>query len=259
MKTPTGEFIWYELMTTDADAACRFYGDLLGWHAADSGMPEMDYRMLSIGNVPVGGVLQLTDEMLGGGARPGWLGYVEVADVDAAAAAIELDGGSLTLAPRDIPNVGRFAMIGDPQQIPLYIMHSTSEDSSMAFEADAVGHCAWNELATPDLAAALRFYTKHFGWTRGEKMPMGDLGDYQMFDANGRTIGGMMSAGPAGSPPMWRFYFRVAGLAEAVKKTTAAGGQVVHGPQEVPGDDEIIVGVDPQGAMFALVSRRAAA
>lgn len=256
MAIPSGEFIWYELTTTDSDAACRFYENVVGWRITDSGMPDMDYRLLNAAETSVGGVFALNEEMLGGGARPAWLGYVEVADVDESVADIEADGGSTLVSPRDIPNVGRFAMIADPQGIPLYVMHSTSGDASQAFDAAGIGHCAWNELATPNLQKALSFYTGNFGWTLGESMPMGDLGDYQMFDQGGRPIGGMMTAAPEGSPAMWRFYFRVPSLKRAIAAIESGGGSVIHGPQEVPGDDEILIGIDPQGAQFALVAKR---
>lgn len=254
MTESNGGFFWYELLTTDADAAQRFYADVVGWRITDSEMPNMDYRILSSAVGPVGGLMQLSDEMLEGGARPVWLGYVPVADADAAAANITAAGGKVLLAPTDIP-VGRFAMVADPQGIPFYVMRDTSGEPSQAFKAETGGHCAWNELATPDSSAALRFYTEQFGWTLGETMPMGDLGDYQMFEHGGEAIGGVMTA--ADAPPMWRYYFRVPSLKDAVARIEQAGGSVNHGPQEVPGDDEIIIGTDPQGALFALVGKRA--
>jgi predicted enzyme related to lactoylglutathione lyase len=256
MAAPVGEFIWYELMTTHAEGACKFYGEVVGWQAADSGMPNMDYRILSAGSVPVGGVLELSKEMLDGGVRPGWCGYVEVADVEATVDAVKAGGGSVHVPPSDIPDVGRFAMISDPQGVPIYVMHSTSPEESRAYDQAEIGHCAWNELSTPDPEAALDFYMPLFGWTRGETMAMGEAGDYQMFDAAGRSVGAVMKATPLGPPPMWRFYFRVASLTEASARIREGGGSVLHGPQQVPGDDEILIAADPQGVMLAVVAKR---
>jgi uncharacterized protein len=252
-----GAFIWYELMTTDAGAAQRFYADVVGWRITDSGMEDVDYRLLNAPDGQIGSIMPLDQEMLDGGARPVWLGYVAVENVDAAAASIVTAGGNVLVRPTDIPNVGRFAMIADPQGIPVYIMRATGGEGGQAFKPMTDGHCAWNELATPDLSAALRFYTSQFQWERGETMPMGDMGDYQMINLGAEQIGGMMTAGPDGSPPMWRFYFRVPSLKDAIKRIEANGASVIHGPQEVPGDDEIVIAMDPQQAMFALVSRRA--
>jgi uncharacterized protein len=256
MSNPTGAFIWYELLTTDADAAQKFYSSVVGWRITDSGMPDMDYRVLNAGDAPVGGLMALSRDMLDGGARPVWLGYVMVDDVDATIASVTKAGGRLMLPPSDIENVGRFAMVSDPQGIPMYVMHDTSGRPSRAFEERADGHCAWNELATPDQAAALDFYTGQFGWKLGETMSMGEMGDYQMIDVGDTTIGGVMTAAD-GWPAMWRYYFRVPDLKAAIDETTSGGGQILHGPQEVPGDDEIVIAMDPQGATFALVATKA--
>jgi hypothetical protein len=71
MGNPKGDFIWYELLTPDADAAQRFYGDVVGWTVSDSGQPGMDYRILEAGDGPAGGLMQITDQMPG--MQPVWL------------------------------------------------------------------------------------------------------------------------------------------------------------------------------------------
>src|SRR5688572_18311364 len=107
-------FIWYELMTTDQDAALDFYTHVVGWSSADheNSIPGgMRYVILSAGERGIGGAMQLTDDMCAGGARPGWVGYVGVADTDAKAKEVEAAGGRILMGPDDIPNVGRFAMV----------------------------------------------------------------------------------------------------------------------------------------------------
>ncbi|WP_288409715.1 VOC family protein [uncultured Sphingomonas sp.] len=75
-----GDFIWYELLTRDIDAAAAFYGDVIGWTVQDSGMPGMDYRLfVAPDGTMVGGLMA----MPGGMPDPIWLGYVAVDDVDA--------------------------------------------------------------------------------------------------------------------------------------------------------------------------------
>jgi predicted enzyme related to lactoylglutathione lyase len=253
MSTTLGAFVWYELLTTDADAAQSFYAELIGWRISDSGMPNMDYRMCATPQGGVGGIMQLTTAMLDGGARPCWLGYVSVADVENSLKGIAAAGGSVMVPPSDIPEVGRWAMIADPQGIPVYVI-ALEQDAASAFDANAEGHCAWNELATPDSSGALEFYTSQFGWQLGEAMDMGESGVYQMVTRGDDLLGGIMQAGEA--PPLWRFYFRVPNLAAALERLRAGGGTLIHGPQSVPGDDEIAIGADPQGALFALVARR---
>ena len=124
MANPLGSFIWYELMTTDPGAAAKFYEPIVGWKVEAHSEPgtAMDYRMLvrSDGGYE-GGVFKLTDEMCQGGARPCWLGYLSVADVDAAVTAITADGGKALMPAFDI-DVGRIAMVADPQGLPFYVM-----------------------------------------------------------------------------------------------------------------------------------------
>ena len=71
-----GSFIWYELMTTDAGAAKRFYDPVVGWTiGTDQVAPEVNYRMINRSDGGMaGGLLELTQEMQQGGARPMWVG-----------------------------------------------------------------------------------------------------------------------------------------------------------------------------------------
>src|SRR5262245_49835919 len=108
-------FVWYELMTTDATAAEDFYRKVVGWKLQASGQPGMDYTLLLAGEVPSAGLMRLPQEACDAGARPGWVGYVGVGDVDAYAARVTAAGGTVHVPPTDIPNIGRFAMVADPQ------------------------------------------------------------------------------------------------------------------------------------------------
>ncbi|HMI41457.1 MAG TPA: VOC family protein, partial [Sphingomicrobium sp.] len=221
---------------------------------------EMDYRMIGRsdgGNA--GGVMRLTDEMKGHGAKPIWLGYVAVDDVDASVSSIEQGGGKALMPAFDIPDVGRIAMVADPQGVAFYVMKpippAGNEDKvSDVFSPDQPQRVSWNELATRDQVAALEFYTSRFGWTKGDVMPMGDMGDYQFITHHGVPLGAMMTASPENSA-RWRFYFRVPNTDAAAEAVRANGGTINHGPAEVPGGDRILIGTDPQGAEFALVGK----
>jgi hypothetical protein len=256
MANRHGDFVWYELLTTDPDAAASFYGSVIGWQASDSGQAGMDYRQFSMDGVHVGGMMALPPGAAAMGMRPGWLGYIGVDDVDASVAKITAAGGTVHMPARDIPGVGRFAMLADPQGIVFYVMRGSVEGTSTSFSSTDQGHCSWNELAASDPAAALDFYAVQFGWVKGAVMPMGEMGDYQFIQQGGVTIGAMMQCQADGPPPMWTFYFRVADIDAATERVRAAGGQILHGPSEVPGGEYIIVGADPQGAPFALVGKR---
>lgn len=260
MANPTGSFIWYELMTNDADAAARFYGAVVGWQIADrpSGPAgAQDYRMIGRSDGgSAGGVMQLTAPMLAGGARPAWVGYLHVADVDATVAAIEADGGR-KLVRMDIP-VGAIAMVTDPMGFPFYVMKpippaGKPDAVSDVFDPVATQHVRWNELSSPDLARAKAFYARHFGFQFNESMSMGPMGDYWFIDHGGRRIGGMMQKPPESPAATWLFYFGVPSVAAAKAAIESGGGKVMMGPHQVPGGDWVVIACDPQGAAFGVV------
>jgi predicted enzyme related to lactoylglutathione lyase len=267
MTNPVGSFIWYELMTTDLDAAAAFYGDVVGWKIQAHSDPQsasegMDYRMIvrdDGGNA--GGAFGLSKGMTDGGARPCWLGYFYTPDVDVAVAAILADGGTVKMPAADIP-VGRIAMVTDPGGVPFYVMNpippagAPADAKSDAYDRWAPQRISWNELYAPDLDVAKAFYAKHFDFEYNDSMPMGEMGDYVFIDHGGQTIGAMMRQPPHVPFPCWNYYLRVADFDTAVERVKAGGGQVLNGPMEVPGGDWIINGMDPQGAAFSLVGAK---
>ena len=263
MPNKHGDFIWYELLTGDADAAQEFYAPLLGWTISNPGNDGMDYREIqaSDGDL-VGGVLPLTPDMTAGGARPGWMGYINVEDVDRMAEAIISAGGSVHMEPQDIQGVGRFAFVADQQGAMFYVMKPTPpagnpDFSSTAFAATEpmVGHCAWNELATSDPDAALNFYHDLFGWEEDEALDMGPTGTYTML-RHDFMIGGMMAKPDKMPVSAWTYYFRVPDIDGAVDTIKAKGGEIIVEPTEIPGGDFSVNAIDPQGAAFALVGPR---
>ncbi len=254
----SGDFIWYELVTADPDAAKSFYDAVTGWDIEPQPSGAMDYRMIRRtdgGNA--GGVMRLTPQMEEHGARPGWLGYIGVDDVDARVAAIEKSGGTTHVAAFDIPDIGRIALVADPQGAPFYVMKPIPPAGdpgarSDVFSPDATQRVGWNELQTNDVEGARRFYAQQFGWESGEFMDMGDMGEYRFFDHHGQRLGAVFNPGN-GQHPHFRFYIRVPSIAAAKQAAEEKGGTIHMGPHQVPTGDWIIVGSDPQGAEFALV------
>ena len=257
---PVGAFIWYELMTSDANAAARFYGDVVGWTIAPEADPntDIDYRMLGRDDGGhAGGMLQLSPEMQHHGAHPIWLPYFHVADVDAAIAAMVADGAHVIMPAVD-HEVGRFAMLSDPQGVAFYLMKPIPPSgmagmASDVFAPNTVQHTAWNELASPDLAGAKTFYGKHCGFEFNETMPMGPMGDYCFIDHGGMRVGAIMQRHDESMPAQWVMYFRVPNVNTARAAIEAGGGKVTNGPHEVPGGDHVVIALDPQGAKFGVV------
>jgi predicted enzyme related to lactoylglutathione lyase len=255
MRNRQGDFIWYELLTSDSDAAEEFYSGVIGWNVRPAGANSTvpTYRMFSAAAAEVGGMMPLPEGAAAAGMRPCWLGYIGVDDVDATTAAIVKDGGAVHMPPSDIPGVGRFAMVSDPQGATFYVMRGAMDAASTAYAPDKPGHCQWNELSTSDQTAALAFYQRHFGWEKGDAMPMGPAGDYQFIDQGGRMHGAIMTQGEGQQRPAWLFYFGVDAIDPAAARVREGGGTITHGPVEVPGGSHIIVATDPQGAVFGLV------
>ena len=258
-----GGFIWYELMTTDAAAAGGFYAAVVkGWKFGDRVPTEVEYRMIQRsdgGNA--GGVLTLTDEMRSGGARPVWLGYLHVKDVDATAAAIKSEGGQVTMEPWEQQGVGRLAMVTDPQGAPFYLMNPLPPEgdpkaASDVFSVDQPEHVRWNELSTTDTEGAVTFYTRHFGWTQEGDMDMGEYGKYRFVQTNGVGIGAIMLRMPDMPVSLWTYYIGVDDIDRAVAAINDNGGKILNGPMEIPGGEFALNGMDPQGASFGLVGPR---
>jgi predicted enzyme related to lactoylglutathione lyase len=258
----TGGFIWYELMTPDAEAAKAFYESVVGWSFGEAASEFKGYRMIgrSDGGF-AGGLLPLTDDMQQHGGRPGWLGYIYVSDVDQTVAAIERDGGKTWMAATDIPNVGRVALVTDPQSAPFYVMKAIPPANdpnaqSDVFSTDQPQHVRWNELSSSDQDGAVDFYRRHFGWVQEGAMPMGEMGDYRFIYTDGTRIGAIMRKPPQLPVSMWTFYVGVDDIDRAADAVRNGGGQILHGPLEIPGGEYSLNAMDPQGAAFGLVGPR---
>lgn len=251
-----GQPCWFELSTGDIDAATSFYEPLMGWKVGGSEMPDFDYRLARDGGDAVAGLMSLA--MLPPGTPPNWLIYIAVKDADETARLAVDKGGKVVKGPDDIPGTGRFAVLTDPQGAYLGILQPApmevepSPDQG-AWNQQKPGRGHWVELMTSDPGAAMEFYAALFGWTRGNVVPMGEAGDYQMFDWKGTTIGGLMGLGEAPAP-FWTPYFGIEGSVTGfIDRMNAAGGHVHYGPMETPGPAWIAGGHDPQGAWFAVV------
>jgi predicted enzyme related to lactoylglutathione lyase len=252
-----GKPCWFELTTAPArlEDARAFYGQVFGWSVEDAGMPDFTYLLASDGGDKVAGLMQAMPECAE--LPPHWLIYLDVDDCDAAAEKIALLGGRVIKAPADIPGTGRFAVAADPQGAVFGLLQPLPMQPQPPVESGAwnqrkEGHGNWIELSSSDPVAGLDFYTELFGWTAGQAMDMGEMGSYQLFAWNGADIGGMMGLGQA-PVPSWLPYFGVNGVDAAIGRIRAAGGEILHGPVEVPGSAFIAVARDPQGAHFALV------
>ncbi len=250
-ETNLGRFIWVELSTTDTAAAKQFYPRVTGWRPQEYPEGAMEYTVWMNGDAGVGGLMQLPQHLRQQGVPPHWLGYVYVSDLDATVARAKDMGGILLAGPEEVPNVGRWAVLHDPQGATITAMRPYGPDRAPA--PPAVGEFSWHELATTDPDAAFAFYAELFGWERMQDHDMGPAGVYTIFGLGGDQLGGIFRK-PAEmpGPPWWLHYVRVADADEAARRVTAAGGTVANGPMDVPDGGRVAQCQDPQGAFFAV-------
>jgi predicted enzyme related to lactoylglutathione lyase len=245
-------FVWYELMTTDEEGAKSFYGKVVGWGIQDWEGP-MKYAMFTAEGGTVAGVMALPEEARKMGAPTHWTGYVGVEDVDAATRKVKEQGGKEDVPPSDIPEVGRFCVVADPQGASFALFKPLPmEQEQPRPSMQSPGGIGWHELYAVDAAEAFDFYSGLFGWTKSQEMDMGEMGKYHIFNIGEQMIGGMMNKPPQMPVPAWLYYFNVGDIDEAAARVKDNGGQVLNGPMEVPGGGWILQGMDPQGGMFAL-------
>jgi predicted enzyme related to lactoylglutathione lyase len=244
-------FVWFELVTTDTAAAGEFYKTVIGWGSDLSSGPSGPYTIFKTGEIPVGGMLEMQ------GVTPAWLGYVGVDDVDAYARKVEAAGGAIHKGPADIPNVGRFAVVADPQGAMFVLFKGSLDEAPPRPAPMSPGALCWTELHATDGQTAFDFYAELFGWVKGDAMPMGGTeGVYQLFGGPEGPMGGMFSHQTPAPGPYWLYYFGVDGVDSAIERVKANGGKILLEPMAVPGGAFVVNAMDPQGALFAFLGQR---
>ena len=248
--TPNGRLCWHELMVPNMDAAKEFYGRVAGWTTTVWEGAAGPYTMWMNGETPVGGMMTLTEEQQKHGTPPCWLAYVSTPDANGTVAKIKELGGGV-IHEMAVPEVGRFAVVSDPQGGVFAVLEPESDTPGHDGPPE-VGEFSWHELATTDWEAAWPFYAEVFGWQESSRMDMGEAGIYQMFGRGAHPLGGFFNKPPEMPVVAWLMYVRVPDVNVAVETVKELGGKVLHGPMEVPGGDFIASCQDPQGAYFAV-------
>jgi uncharacterized protein len=245
LKQAAGNFCWFELGTSDQNAAKEFYAELFGWGYNDMPMPpEMGgvYTTWLKDDKDVGAMYQLGPQMEG--VPPHWMLYVAVDSADATAAKITELGGELLMEPFDVMDFGRMVAFKDPTGATLSVWEPKEH-----FGADlvnATGSACWSELATTDVKKAGSFYSSLFGWSLKESS---DGMPYTEFNNQGQAIGGMT---PMDGPPYWTVYFAVDDCDASAERAKDLGATICHPPTDIPNAGRFAVIQDPQGAVFSI-------
>ena len=244
-----GQFVWYELLTPDTDAAKTFYSSVAGWGTQPF---DKDYTMWTTAGAPFAGLYRLGPEMRQQGVPPNWMAYVESSNVDETVRLATSLGAAVTVPASDIPNVGRFAVLRDPQGATFGVYKASGPSRSWD-GTPVLGRFSWHELMTTDYRKAFEFYQKLFGWEKTGEMDMGGGNAYLMYGKR-RPFGGIFNrhGDMMSMPPFWMVYIYVKDVRKAVEIATKNGASVHRPPMEVAGGGTIAILADPQGAAFAL-------
>ncbi|HWG76386.1 MAG TPA: VOC family protein [Steroidobacteraceae bacterium] len=252
-----GRFIWQELMTDDTAGAADFYAKVIGWQVQSPAHPNGDYSVFANARHPVGGVMSLPQHARDAGARPHWLPYIGADDVDGTVGRVEKLGGKVLRAASDVPDVGRYAVLADPQGAAFGVYHPL-QSAAPASGQPGQGEFAWQELATTDFEAAFRFYSELFGWQSLQRMDMGPAGTYLIFGRNGVRQGGIYKLSAQMPAPYWLSYISVPDVDVAAGKAREHAARVINGPMDVPDGGRIAQLLDRSGVLFAIHSQTGA-
>ena len=230
-----GAITWHELITSDVEAATRFYTELLGLELETADMGDFQYPMLrKAGRTHAGFVAQQLPEI-----PSHWYPYVSVEDVDGTVDAAKAGGAQLYHGPADVSEQLRFAALGDPQRASFGVMTWSEEPPSGVF--------AWDELHATDPEAAASFYGDLFGWTTAEFVE-----EYRLFNAGETPVAGLMKERSGSPVAYWLAYFAVEDTDAAAAKAMELGAGVILPPESMENVGRYAVLTDPTGAAFGL-------
>ncbi|MBC7544481.1 MAG: VOC family protein [Candidatus Sericytochromatia bacterium] len=240
-----GAFVWHELLSRDPAKAQHFYTEMFGWTVEQVEMSDMDYYLFYLGDKRIAGMYDINTLAHGEGITPHWQGYVSVPDVDKAAAAAEAAGARHVLGPIDSPNIGRFALVEDPQGAVMLVFKDANGDPD-PIDMPMIGNFCWDVLVTTNLEAAAAFYELVIGWemdVHGAEKGMFKYGE--LHEAGTKLA-------PEGVPPNWRAYIGVTDLVAATEKAAALGATIIRANQPTGDWGRLSIIQDPVGAVVAL-------
>ncbi|MBT9312402.1 VOC family protein [Leptothoe kymatousa] len=244
-----GVFSWVDLMTSEQEAAKQFYAELFGWTFKDKptdmgGVYSMAYK----GDRSVAAISAIPPTM---DMPPSWQSYITVKDLDTTVQSCQENGATIEMAPFDVMQAGRMAIIKDPTGAVVSLWQATEHIG--AERVNEVNTFCWTELQTRGAERAAEFYKSVFGWElEVDEAPP----NYISASVKGHMNCGMFDMAkapmPDNVPPRWVVYFNVADLDASLAVVNRLGGSVLMDPMDIePGRFTTIL--DPQGAVVVLM------
>jgi hypothetical protein len=259
---PPGVPCWVETLHPEPLAALAFYRELFGWDASAPGpMPQGgEYYVARLHGDDVAGVATLPP---GGIAEPAWTTYVRVDSLEDAVGLVRAAGGQLIVAPLDAQPAGRLAIVASPTGATFGLWEPGDRPGAQRINEPSAW--AMSSIRTPNLEAALPFYTTVFGWNA------------QSFEMGGRKGALLRLPGYVGGLPQqpvprdvvavamsddslhadnWSVDFWIDDVESAVERVAKSGGKVVVPPFEVAPFQRAVVAC-PAGAVFTISQLKA--
>ncbi|WP_193926259.1 VOC family protein [Arthrobacter dokdonensis] len=250
-EIPAGAPCWIDLMTSDPAKAKEFYTALFGW-TYEVGDEEKygGYTTAFKDGKSVAGLMQSDQD--DAGYPDMWSTYLRVGDIDATVAAATAAGGVTYMAPMDVPEQGKMAMLGDPGGASVGVWEFGGHTGFQAHAVD--GAASWHELWTKDYPGALKFYQDVFGW---KTAVMSDTAEfkYSTVGEGQDAVAGVLDATndlPGHLPSTWQVYFQVADADASVATALSLGATVIQAAEDTP-FGRLAGLTDPTGAMFKII------
>jgi predicted enzyme related to lactoylglutathione lyase len=236
-----GVITWHELITSDVDAATRFYTELLGAELETADMGDFQYPMLKKGDRTHAGFIKQEME----GVPSHWYPYVQVDDVDAKVEQAKGLGAQVYMGPASVADDLRFAVLADPQRAAFGLMSWSAEPPTGVF--------AWDELYAADVDEAVAFYGGLLGWGTSPS----HLDWYRLFDSGEAHIAGLMKKPDEQPVAAWGTHFAADDVAASVARARELGATVLMEPTTDEQVGTYAMLADPTGAMFGLYKANA--
>lgn len=228
MSPTPGTPIWIDISVPDPATFKAFYSAVLGWEYTEPMQEFGGYCNALVNDKVVAGISPV---MEGWPASPAWTVYLATDDIHATHAGVQEAGGGTVLEPMEVGPFGWMALWTDPTGCRFGGWQGTGHTGFGI--SDVTGAVCWNDVATPDVAAAQAFYTAVFGWTYVDFME-GEF-TYAMFVPPGgeQPAGGIGSLDPSGDfPAGWGTGFQVDDVDAVVPVVERAGGTALGEPMD---------------------------
>lgn len=243
----TGKFIWHDLATDDLAAARHFYGALLGWEFEDLQRLGRPYVVARFGGRRVGGLVAVAADPEQEVSQ--WVGYVSVPDVDGTVTAVEKAGGRTLVAPVDVQDIARAAVVIDPQGAAVGFARRVRGDPEEE-PAPVENTFFWMEYLARDPDAAVSFFADLLGYQSAVTDKVGPA-EYHVL-SRGRSRGGVLRAPDAKIRPRWLPYILVPDPAAMASRVESLGGRVILAPRAELRNGTLAIVADPSGGIVAL-------